>query len=108
MGTIALDKDGFRPLRRRLDKGRSSRFLLDMIPNAAQIRAGRGLLGWTRQELATRAHLSTKTVQQIEDGIVNPRASTLEALGRELIAGGVLFLAPTMEGGEGVRRAVTQ
>jgi len=77
-----------------------------MIPSAAQIRAGRGLLGWTRQELASRAQLSTKTVQQIEDGIVNPRASTLETLGRVMEEDGIQFLAPTKDGGEGVRRTI--
>ena len=76
-----------------------------MLPSAAQIRAARGLLGWSRAELASRARMSTKTVQQIEDGIVNPKASTLEALGLALMQGGVLFLAPNGGGGEGVRRA---
>jgi transcriptional regulator with XRE-family HTH domain len=76
-----------------------------MLPSAAQIRAARGLLGWSRAELASRARMSTKTVQQIEDGIVNPKASTLEALGLALMQGGALFLAPSGDGGEGVRRA---
>lgn len=78
---------------------------MSMIPSAAQIRAARGLLGWSRAELATRANVSTKTVQSLEDGLVSPRASTLEALGRVLAEGGVLFLAPGQEGGEGVRRS---
>jgi hypothetical protein len=52
--------------------------------------------------------MSTKTVQQIEDGIVNPKASTLEALGLALMQGGTLFLAPNGDGGEGVRRAPAQ
>ena len=71
-----------------------------MLPSAAQIRAARGLLGWSRAELASRAHMSTKTVQQIEDGIVNPKASTLEALGLALMQGGALFLAPSGIGGK--------
>jgi hypothetical protein len=49
--------------------------------------------------------MSTKTVQQIEDGIVNPKASTLDALGLALMQGGALFLAPSGNRGEGVRRA---
>jgi hypothetical protein len=35
------------------------------------------------------------------------RTSTLEALGRAITNGGVLFLAPGAGGGEGVRRAPT-
>lgn len=76
-----------------------------MLPSAAQIRAARGLLGWSRAKLASHAKISAKSLQQLEDGLVSPRASTLEALGRALIEGGVLFLAPSGEGGEGVRRA---
>lgn len=76
-----------------------------MIPSAAQIRAGRALVGLTRAELAAKADFNQKTVQQLEDGQVSPRAATLEALGRVLEAEGVLFLAPGAEGGEGVRRA---
>jgi transcriptional regulator with XRE-family HTH domain len=80
---------------------------LGMLPSASQIRAARGLLGWSRAELASRARVSTKSLQMLEDGSVNPRASTLEALGRAITNGGVLFLAPGAGGGEGVRRAPT-
>ena len=76
-----------------------------MIPSPAQIRAARSLLGLSRAELADRADMNAKTLQRLEDGQVSPRASTLEALGRVLVAEGVLFLAPGAEGGEGVRRA---
>lgn len=79
-----------------------------MLPSASQIRAGRGLLGWSRTELASRASVSSKTLQLIEDEAVNPRASTLEALGRALAKGGVLFLTHSKSGGEGVRLALSE
>jgi hypothetical protein len=45
-----------------------------------------------------------KALQRIENERVNPRASTLERLGRALRRGGVRFVAEDAEGGEGVRR----
>jgi hypothetical protein len=70
--------------------------------------AARALLGWSRAELASRAGLSTKSLQRLDDGVVNPRASSLEGLGRVLTEGGVVFLAEDAAGGEGVRRVRTR
>lgn len=78
-----------------------------MIVTSRQIRAARGLLGWTRTELADRAILSTTTVADIERGDVNPRASTLGAIILTLEKAGIEFLRPDANGcGEGVRLTV--
>jgi transcriptional regulator with XRE-family HTH domain len=45
-----------------------------------QIRAARGLLGWTQKELATISGISHAAIAQIERGAGNPRAETLSIL----------------------------
>jgi predicted transcriptional regulator len=51
-----------------------------MVVSSRQIRAARGLLGWTRTGLADRAIVSTTTVADIERGDVNPKTSTMTAI----------------------------
>jgi transcriptional regulator with XRE-family HTH domain len=68
-----------------------------------QIRAARGLLGWSQSELAKRAGLSLPTVKRVEAG-TGPRVSD-EARGRiqkALEAGGAQFICGN-GGGPGVR-----
>ena len=75
-----------------------------MIVSPRQIRAARGLLGWTRTRLADKAIVSTTTVADYERGDVNPRASTLDAMIVALENAGIEFLRPDADGiGEGVR-----
>jgi len=69
-----------------------------------QIRAARGLLGWSQSELAKRAGLSLPTVKRVEAG-TGPRVSD-EARARiqkALETGGVQFISEN-GGGPGVRR----
>ena len=68
-----------------------------------QLRAARGLLGWSQSELAARAGLSLPTVKRVE-GQSKARASD-EArikLQRALEAAGIEFIAEN-GGGAGVR-----
>lgn len=68
-----------------------------------QIRAARGLLGWSQSELAERAGLSLPTVKRVEAGTgarVSPTART--ELQRALELGGVAFIDEN-GGGPGVR-----
>ena len=65
----------------------------------AQIRAARGLLKWTQVWLASRATISTVTLNMIENEAVRPRDSTLRSIQAALEAGGVEFLS---EDGVGV------
>ena len=72
------------------------RSLGSIMISGAQIRAARGLLGWTTRELARRATVSVSTVQLIENAGGSPNASrealaavqtTLEAEGIEFLGG---------------------
>ena len=79
----------------------SRRFL--SVITIEQIRAARGLLGWSQSELAKRARLSLPTVKRVEAG-AGPRVSD-EARARieaALEAGGAKFIEEN-GGGPGVR-----
>jgi len=56
-----------------------------------QIRAARGLLNWTVQELAEKAGLDRNTVAQIESGRYASDAETMAAIRRVLEAAGIEF-----------------
>jgi transcriptional regulator with XRE-family HTH domain len=75
------------------------------MPTSAQIRAARGLLGWSQAELAARAGLSARTIERAERGEGMPRVtvSTLEAITRALEDGGIEFVRENTVGGLGVR-----
>src|SRR6202012_3205205 len=47
---------------------------------AAQLRAARGLLDWTRADLAKAANISPETVKNIEHGTFKPQENTAEAI----------------------------
>ena len=68
-----------------------------------QIRAARGLLGWSQSELAKRAGLSLPTVKRVEAGL-GPRVSDAARarMQKALEAGGVSFIDKN-GGGPGVR-----
>jgi transcriptional regulator with XRE-family HTH domain len=68
-----------------------------------QLRAARGLLGWSQSELASRAGLSLPTVKRLEAGF-GPRVSE-EARGklrRAIEAAGIEFIDEN-GGGRGLR-----
>ena len=67
---------------------------------AAQLRAARGLVDWTRNELAKAANISPETVKNIEHGIFRPQEQTAEAIVKTFAAMGVEFTE-----NEGVRMA---
>jgi predicted transcriptional regulator len=68
-----------------------------------QLRAARGLLGWSQSELAARAELSLPTVKRVETG-TGPRVSEIARtkLRRALESAGVVFIDEN-GGGPGVR-----
>jgi DNA-binding XRE family transcriptional regulator len=70
-----------------------------MIITAAQLRAARGLLDWTRTDLAKAANISPETVKNIEHGTFRPQEQTAEAIVRTFAAQNVEFME-----NEGVRR----
>jgi transcriptional regulator with XRE-family HTH domain len=68
-----------------------------------QIRAARGLLGWSQSELAKRAGLSLPTVKRVEAG-TGPRVSdeARRRIRQALETGGAQFISEN-GGGPGVR-----
>jgi transcriptional regulator with XRE-family HTH domain len=62
-----------------------------MVISAAQIRAARGLLNWTQAQLAARSGLSEISIQIIEKGVADPRASSLAAIEQAFERAGVEF-----------------
>ena len=68
-----------------------------------QLRAARGLLGWSQSELAARAGLSLPTVKRLEAGF-GPRVSdeARSRLQRAIEAAGIAFIEEN-GGGLGVR-----
>jgi transcriptional regulator with XRE-family HTH domain len=58
---------------------------------AAQIRAGRALLGWSQGELAKRTKTSRSTIADLEAAKREPHEATLFVIMHELAAGGVVL-----------------
>jgi transcriptional regulator with XRE-family HTH domain len=69
-----------------------------------QIRAGRAVLKWSAQDLASRVGTSLKTIQRLElaEGVPATRATTLESIQRAFEAAGLEFIWEN-GGGPGVR-----
>ena len=59
---------------------------------AAQLRAARGLLDWTRSELAKASGLSAETIKNIEHGVYMPQESTITAIVKTFGENNVEFL----------------
>jgi transcriptional regulator with XRE-family HTH domain len=59
--------------------------------SAAQCRAARALIEWSRDELAGASKVALRTIVDFERGAREPRAATLEALRRALETAGVEF-----------------
>ncbi len=68
----------------------------------AQLRAARGLVNWSREELARRAGTTERTVARFELEEGSARQTTMDAIRTALEAAGVEFI-PENGGGVGVR-----
>ena len=73
---------------------------------AEQLRAARGLVRWSEQDLADMSGVSTPTIKRLEamDGELAGNRSTLQAITLALEAAVVVFI-PENGGGAGVRLA---
>lgn len=71
---------------------------------SAQIRAARGMLDWSRRDLANSSGISFASMMRLEsfDGVPASNFKTLEALKKAFEAAGVEFIG-TPEKGAGVR-----
>ncbi len=70
-----------------------------------QIRAGRALLGWSQDQLATKAKVGRATLARIEASMTNPTADTLKAIRKALKDEGVRLYDDSDGVGEGARMA---
>jgi len=78
----------------------------DTMLTPSQLRAARSLVGWTRDDLAEKSGVFANTIKNFENGISDPKLSTLHKWRRALEAGGVEFIddgAKSDDGGPGVR-----
>lgn len=71
---------------------------------SAQIRAARGLLDWSRRELAEKSGVGFSSLLRLEsfEGIPSSNVKTLEALKKAFEEAGVEFIG-TPESGAGVK-----
>ncbi|MFC7700907.1 multiprotein-bridging factor 1 family protein [Bradyrhizobium sp. GCM10028915] len=65
--------------------------LRDFSLLAAQIRAARGLLGWSQAYLAKGCKIHRATLVDLESGKREPHEATLSVLMSELTAAGIVF-----------------
>ena len=72
------------------------------IITAPQVRAARGLIGWSREELSAKSGVPKITLSRVETEATAPRQSTLTAIRSALEAAGVEFIEEN-GGGAGVR-----
>lgn len=57
-----------------------------------QMRAARGLLGWSRNALAQKAGTSAETIKNIEHGVYSPKKETLAAIVETFLRNGIQFV----------------
>lgn len=71
---------------------------------SGQIKAARGLLGWTARDLATRSGIGFSTMIRLEasEGVPSSNVKTLDAIQRALEQSGIQFIG-SPEDGPGVR-----
>ncbi|EBV3599760.1 transcriptional regulator [Salmonella enterica subsp. enterica serovar Virchow] len=73
----------------------------------AQVRAARGLLDISQQELADISKVSLRTIVQVERGSKAASESITQAIKLSLVAAGIEFISEN-GGGAGVRLAQSQ
>jgi transcriptional regulator with XRE-family HTH domain len=83
--------------------------MLNNLPviTGRQIKAARGLLGWSLKKLARETKLAFSTVQRADaaKGVPRIASQSMEAIERAFDAAGIVFLSAgdVRSGGEGVR-----
>lgn len=70
-----------------------------------QVRAARGLLGWSQTDLCKAAGISRATLLDIENDTGDPKRSSIVAVEAALRQAGVIFVHADQGGGVGVRMA---
>ena len=75
-----------------------------MLLTPQQVRAARGLLGWSRRELSIVSRVSHNTIKAMELGQTDPRRSTLVKLSRTFAMHEILFVTGVAGDGVMLRR----
>ena len=73
-----------------------------MSVTAGQVRAARGLIGWSQEDLASRSKIGRATIADFESGKREPYQTTLLTIRAALESAGVIFVEENGEG-PGVR-----
>ncbi len=66
--------------------------LREIAIGPSQLRAARGMLGWSRGELAKEARLSAETIKNIEHSIYSPKEETIKTLVKVFARRGIQFI----------------
>lgn len=75
-------------------------YVYDLIITDGQLRAARGLLGWSQTELGEKAQVSLGTIQRLEseNGTVGCRVDTLDRVVAALESAGIRFVTEDIIG----------
>jgi transcriptional regulator with XRE-family HTH domain len=74
-----------------------------MYITADQSRAGRALLNWTQDQLATNARVSRATIADFENNARKPQTNNLRSMAECMFAAGIAFIDESDNSGAGVR-----
>jgi len=77
--------------KRRKRAPSTDREISDLMQFAAEIRAGRAVLGWSQTELARRTAVTQRAIYCIEQNIVRPRKRTEERIMEAFTDAGLRF-----------------
>jgi predicted transcriptional regulator len=77
--------------KRRKHRPSTDREMSDPVQFAAEIRAGRAVLGWSQTELARRSAVTQRAIYRIEKGVVRPRQITVSSILKTFSDAGLRF-----------------
>jgi ribosome-binding protein aMBF1 (putative translation factor) len=77
--------------KRRKRASSAERNISDLVQFAAEVRAGRAVLGWSQTELARRTAVTQRAIYCIEQNIVQPRKQTEERIIEAFTDAGLRF-----------------
>src|SRR5262245_49745533 len=77
--------------KRRKNRPSTDREISDLVQFAAEIRAGRAVLGWNQTELAKRAVVTQRAIYCIEKTMARPRREIQHRITEALASAGFQF-----------------
>lgn len=72
---------------------------------SGQVKAGRGILGWSQTELSEKANLSLPTIKRMESipGELRGQPENVKSVKMALGNAGIIFIPADAHGGPGIR-----